>query len=357
MLLPPPCRYMPCTEINEGLGIRPNIMIDGAARAGTVLALSHWPKSGTPDALKADTSTEIVFEYIDQPGMHEDVALITGDHFDEDASLGIFTLLEPDFASAHRALICDAARAGDFATYEDRRAARIAFSIQALGDPAYSPLANAIFEQDYNAMCADLFKEILPRLRPIIEHTEAFEELWQGEDDFLKRSEQALADGSLRIEEHPDISFAVVTVDTDLRNNGDRARARRGGLPYHPMAVHNATNCNRLLNVIGQRYVFGYRYESWVQYISSPPPERIDLHPLAANLSELEPGDATWTFDGVEAITPAMRLSKEDESAMEVADIVNRIVAFLENGDPAWDPYDRPEDKLANTSGMLALPH
>ena len=36
----------------------------GAALPDTVLTLSHWPKSGTPRALKADTSTGIVFNYL-----------------------------------------------------------------------------------------------------------------------------------------------------------------------------------------------------------------------------------------------------------------------------------------------------
>ena len=39
----------------------PNIVVDGAAAAATVLTLSHWPKSGTPETLRADTSAEIVF--------------------------------------------------------------------------------------------------------------------------------------------------------------------------------------------------------------------------------------------------------------------------------------------------------
>src|SRR5262249_46393667 len=35
----------------------PNIIVDGAANSHTVLTLSHWPKSGSPTELRADTST------------------------------------------------------------------------------------------------------------------------------------------------------------------------------------------------------------------------------------------------------------------------------------------------------------
>jgi uncharacterized protein DUF6687 len=41
----------------------PNIVVDGAAAAQTVLTLSHWPKSAMPARFRADTSAEIVFNY------------------------------------------------------------------------------------------------------------------------------------------------------------------------------------------------------------------------------------------------------------------------------------------------------
>jgi len=335
----------------------PNIMVDGAAKDGTLITLSHWPKSGTAENLKADSSTDIVFRYLDTPTMHVPTTIVTGDHFDEDASLGIFALLEPEFAEEFRDIICGAATAGDFATYHDRWAARIAFTIMALGDPSISPLDKDIFDQGYDDMCADLFKEILPRIKPIIEHPGAFQELWQPEDAFLTKSEKALANGSLTMQEYPDVSLCVVTVTDDLRTDADRNRARRGDLPYHPMAVNNATECDRILTITGNTYVLSYRYESWVQYISAPPMPRMDLHPLAAELSASEPEGHQWVFDGVEKITPTLRLKNvggnDVDSTITSDDLVDRIVMFMEGAEPAWDPYDHPGDKPA----MLLLSH
>ena len=59
-----PCRhaFMPYVEAAQ----HPNIVVDGAANESSVLTLSHWPKSGTPWPLKADTSVEVVFNYLDQ---------------------------------------------------------------------------------------------------------------------------------------------------------------------------------------------------------------------------------------------------------------------------------------------------
>lgn len=353
MTLPPVCTYLPWKELNAA----PNIMVDGAAKDGTLITLSHWPKSGTPESLKADSSTDIVFKYLNAPTMHVPAGIVTGDHFDEDASMGIFSLLDPEYALERKDIICDVAMAGDFATYQDRGAARIAFAILAFSDPSVSPLGKAIFEKDYDAMCADLFREVLPRIRPMVDHPEAFEELWKPEDDFLTRSDDALANGAITMQEYPDVSLCVVRVSDDLRTNADRERVRRGDLPCHPMTIHNATECDRILVLQGNSYVLTYRYESWVQYVSAPPMPRVDLHPLAVQLSESEPDNHSWKFDGVEAIFP--RLQPKDSngnrvsSTIEPADLIERIVTFLEGAEEAWDPYDHPGE----TPGMLALPH
>ena len=62
-----PCRhaFMPYVEAAQ----HPNIVVDGAANESSVLTLSHWPKSGTPWPLKADTSVGVVFNYLRSDGM------------------------------------------------------------------------------------------------------------------------------------------------------------------------------------------------------------------------------------------------------------------------------------------------
>ncbi len=94
MMLPCRHRYMPCAEAATG----PNIVIDGALNDNAVLSLSHWPKSGTPWPLKADTSVAIVFNYLNSQEWHRDVEVVTNDHFDEDGLIGLFCMIEPDFA-------------------------------------------------------------------------------------------------------------------------------------------------------------------------------------------------------------------------------------------------------------------
>ena len=78
-----------------------NVIVDGAATQSTILTLSHWPKSGTPPELKGDTSTEIVFNYVDAPRFHVHADAVSNNHFDEDGLIGIFTLVAPSMAVRH----------------------------------------------------------------------------------------------------------------------------------------------------------------------------------------------------------------------------------------------------------------
>ena len=106
------------------------------------------------------------------------------------------------------------------------------------------------------------------------------------------------------------------------------------------MAFHNATHCFLILLMQGHNYELRYRYETWVQYISSRPRPRVDLGPLARRLSGEEGAAASWKFDGVEKITPRMRLSGAAESRIAPEGFRRQVEEFLRSAAPAWDPYD-----------------
>ena len=79
----------------------------------------------------------------------------------------------------------------------------------------------------------------------------------------------------------------------------------------------------------GRTYELQYRYESWVQYVSRRPSPRIDLTPLAKELSEMESGNGRWAFDGVEAITPTLSLVDADESHIPPQEFIARVKQCL----------------------------
>lgn len=270
-------QYVPYDE----LGDTANIIVDGASNPHTVITLSHWPHSGTPNALKDDLSTQIVFHYLDQPAFWVQAEAVSNNHFDEDGLVGLYALLHPSEAQAQRALLIDIAAAGDFGTYRYREAARTAFVLSAFADPDLSPLGVKLFQAPYPTLVASLYVELLPRLPEIITHLERFRLYWEAEDALLNESEAMIRDGSIQIEEFSALNLAVVTLLEALPGRTVHRFAQIRQAVCHPMVLHNAIRSFRVLLMQGRRYELHYRYESWVQYMSRRPLARIDLRPLA----------------------------------------------------------------------------
>ena len=313
-------RFVPYAEAAH----LPNIVVDGAAAAATVLTLSHWPKSGTPETLRADTSAEIVFKYLDAPAMHVDVGAVTNNHFDEDGLIGIFALTRPDLAARWRALLVEIARAGDFGICGSRNAARIAFVLAAYAEKSSSPLPRSTFAGPYPAVTARLYEELLPVVPHLITHVEDFQKLWEAEDRALQEGEWLLDGGIVTIEPNPDLDLAIVRVPA-------------GVAEPHAMALHTWTPYSRLIVVHGPSVELRYRYESWVQFASRRIAPRVDLAPLAAELNAADPG-AAWIFEGVDRITP--RLYRDAQGAtLPVDHVVERMIDSLRTGPAAWNPY------------------
>ena len=309
----------------DDLGRTPNIVVDGAAHEQTGLILSHWPGSGTPPPLLADTSTEIVFNYLERPEFHLAVEAVSNNHFDEDGLIGIYVLCAPDDALARRDLLIDVATAGDFAKFNDRRAARIAFTIDAYSTATASPLGRDFFGRPYPQLCGALYQALLPEVPGMLAHTEDYAELWRAEDALLDESERAVDAGDVVIEEAAEADLAVVRI--------------ADGAPCHRMSINNRTGCNRVLTVRGASYGFHFRYESWVQYASRRPPPRVDLAPLATRLTAMERGDARWHADAVDGIRPGLHMSGASESTIPADRLITLLSEHLRTAPPAWDPY------------------
>jgi hypothetical protein len=327
-------KYVPYHLLSE----RPNVVVDGAANDHTVLALSHWPHSGTPVELAADLSAQIVLRYLDRPEQHVSADVVSNNHFDEDGLVGVWAMVNPEDAPRRRDLLVDIAAAGDFGTFRDRRAARAAFTISAYADPDQSPLGTAVFGLDYPALVEVLFDELLPRLGDICDRLDDYRPLWEAEDAVLAESEAAIASGAATVEELPALDLAIVTVPDDLDGRRVHRFTQRRTEAIHPMAVHNATDCLRVLVVQGRRCRFHYRYESWVQYVSRRPLPRVDLAPLAARLSERE-RDGRWQADGVDGITPVMQLVGAEETSIDITTLRAELERHLAAAPPAWNPY------------------
>lgn len=318
-------RFVPFDELDSS----PNIIVDGAAGTGTVLTLSHWPKSGTPAGLKRDTSAEIVFAYLDSPSFQVQAEIASNNHFDEDGLIGIYALLDPATADHHRALLIDSAKAGDFGVYERRDAARIAFAISACADSETSPLPPEIFAMPYPKMTGDLYRQLLEILPKLLTNPADYKKLWEAEDEKLSASDELIEKGMITIEERPSLDLAVVRIPQDI------------SLEHaHSYALHSRTKCSRLLIVNGQHIEFQYRYESWVQLVSRRPLLRVDLKEFAGELNRQETSQGRWVFDGVDRITPRLHLKGNPTTSLSPDFILNRLEHHLSTGLPVWNPYD-----------------
>jgi len=305
----------------------PNIIVDGPRNAATVLALSHWSGSGTPPELRADTSTEIVFKYLEAPQFTVHADAVSNNHFDEDGLLGIFALLDPAGGERHRDLLIDASRAGDFDVYRNCDAARIAFVLGAYSDPDTSPLPARIFQLPHPAQTAELYVQALEILQSLLANPGQFRSYWEAEDRMLTEHEALIDRGLITIEERPELDLAVVRAPEDL-------------LACHPCAINSRTERSRVATIYGNRLEFKYRYEGWVQMASRRPLLRVDLSGLAdeLNLAQAPPG--RWVFDDVESIIPRLRLEGGPPSSVSAEDVLMRIEHHLRIGAPAWNPYD-----------------
>jgi hypothetical protein len=285
----------------DELAGRPSIIVDGYGTDGTVLVLSHWPGSGTPEILKDDLSTMIALRYLDQPEAHVDAEAVSNNHFDEDGLCGIFAVLHPSEALERRDLLIDVASAGDFAVFKTREAFRIAAALMTYADEDRSPLK--IFDQPYPGQSAALYAELLGRLPDLLDNPDTYKELWAAEDAALDRTLSAISDGAVTIEENRKLELAVVTVADAF--TGDVSDA----------ALYTSTPMNRVLVMRGRSYELRYRYESWVEYHSRAIPKRVDLRPLTKLLTEEESG-GKWRFESIDNLQPKLRLEGASESAI-----------------------------------------
>jgi hypothetical protein len=328
-------RFNPYNKTTE-----PNIVVDGSRNEHTLLTLSHWPQSGTPAALKADTSAEIVFKYLDSPRFHVPAEVVTNNHFDQDGVIGIFALVDPVTATRYRDLLIDTASAGDFGVFRSRDAARINFALSSLADAETSPFPRQIFERPYPEMAAELYIRVLEVLPRLIAEPGDFKSLWETEDGKLEESERLVKEGIVTIEELRDLDFAVVRIPENLEAGRVHRFTSAQLSELHPLAIYNATPCTRVLLIRGKHAEFQYRYEGWVQLVSRRPAARVDLSGLVDELNLEEDSGGRWTFDGVDEITPRLHLDGQATTSIPPDLIRGKIEHHLRTGAQAWDPYD-----------------
>ncbi len=327
-----PLRFVPY----HLLGDIPNVIVDGGPTPSTRLTLSHWPGSPTPHDLLDDLSAQIAFRALDRPELFDGIEAVSNNHFDQDGLVSAFVLLHPDDARARRDRLVDLARAGDFATFVDRDAIRLAFAVAAYADPARSPLDPATFEGTYDEQCGRLYELLLPRVVELVDTPGASRSLWRDEDAHLTESLRAIDRGVVTVDEVPSLDLAVVTVPESWTQQITSRFTISRTDAVHPAAIHASTDCLRVLLLQGRHSRVELRYETWVMFRSRPVMARPDLRLLAARLNEVD--TAEWTADPPGALTPTLRIETGD-TALDPSGLRGHVERFLATAAPAWDPY------------------
>jgi hypothetical protein len=332
----PDLHYVPYGDLPGA----PSVVVDGSPAEGTLLCLSHWPGIASPPEFAADLSAEMAFAYLDAFDQHPGAEVVSNNHFDQDGLVGVFALTSPEAALARRDLLVEVARAGDFAVTTSRHAARVSMVISAYADPARTPLANP--PTDYDELSAVLYGELLGRLPDVCDRPDHYRAHWAEEDETLAASEAALASGAVTITEVPDVDLAVVDVPERAPAGGGHRFGGQWVDGLHPMAVNNATERGAVLTVRGRRYEVAYRYESWVQFRTRAVRSRVDLAPLAEQLTAAEGdhgGSVSWVAERISGLTPRLAPAGDQESSLEPTVVRSLVEAHLRAAPPAWDPY------------------
>jgi len=281
----------------EELGGRPHIVVDGIPVEGTVLSLSHRPGGGVPRNLADDTSALIVDRYLREGAGGIAVDAVTNDHYDEDGLFGAWLLLEaPPEGSPERALAIEASEAGDFKTWRDPWAPRVAIASMAMAERHLTPfpeVGRILATSRGRDPAGRLYRAILPRTAALLADPERYRLLWSGEWGVVEADMALIDAGEVALSEEPAADLAIVRTPRRL----------------HPMALYPRTPRMRVLTALPDgTMVLEHRYETWVEYASRPLAPRVELHALAAEMQRRETRPGRWVWDGADAIMPRLWL-------------------------------------------------
>jgi len=333
-------RYVP---YGPELESTPNVIVDGRGNAATVLVLSHWPRNRTPPELKADTSTEIVINYLRSPereSYRRGAEAVSNNHYDVDGLMSVWAMLNPELAVARAGLLVATGECGDFDRWSGELATKVTCALYGLENSPSSPIRKRLAGKDYLGRTAFLYQETLPLVPQLFDEIDRFEEYWRPVYDRVQADRELFDRGEATLEEISQLDLAIF----DLPR------------PVHDMALYERTQCSRVaLAIAEQRYQVRYRYESWVELQSRRPPPRIDLRPFAELLQSFEGNAGDWVADEAQQSLARLRLrgpeGSSSPSSITPGLFMRLLATFLRdnaaNQELLWSPQTADNEYLA----------
>jgi hypothetical protein len=295
---------------HEGLSDVPKLSVDGTV--DNAVHFSHWKGNETPDAVKADTSTEIALNLVAAPNRLEltrGIELVTNNHFDTDGVLSVWTVLTGERALNLRAELIAAAEAGDFSEFTGEDGVRASIVIQGSDDPmddAGSPLARHLAGAGVTDP-ARAYELVLPEVEKVLTRINDYEFLWRDVWQRIADAMESFESGASRVENFVDEKLSVITLAPELYSSPN-FKPTRHGAPYTAISRYARGELFLIAKPIGGgwSYRFDYPYYSWAETSVRPPVARRDLTSLVARLNELERGaEGVWKVDTSELASAA----------------------------------------------------
>lgn len=318
---------------HEGLRDVPKLSVDGTVE--NAVHLSHWAGNETPEALRADTSTEIALNLVgsdDPERFTRGLTLVTNNHFDTDGVLSVWTVLAGRAALPLRERLVAAAEAGDFSEFPGAQAVRASLVIQGADNVVpesgvASPLARRL-NGGADVAEARAYELVLPEVERVLTRTDDYEPLWRDAWADIERAFESFASGASGVEEDAESRLSVVTLAPELYGESG-FKPTRHAAPFTAVARHARGEV--FLVAVPMAGGFGYRvdypYYSWAETVVRPRVGRRDLGAFLARMNELEPdgSGALWRKDSRE-LTSAAKFMDEG-GVMQPSALAPEVVA------------------------------
>ena len=288
---------------------QPTIVVDSVGN-GAALTLAHWRGAATPPAWRDDTSAGSVLRALRQlaaPGMA--ALAVTANHFDIDGFVGVWSLLNPELALQHEALLRQIAQLGDFRELDGAQpSAATALQVVCWLNAEekthfYEPFGAPARKRREDEASAEKFAWFLPRFGSVLLNPAAFHAIWQPEYERITDAVAVMNGPQTRLQYYPEIGLCVIRTPEPL--------------PYYAL-FGPTVGADIVLSLYdGGRYELEYKYTTWIDLESRPTLPRLPMNPLVARLNALELSGQIWAADGITDTGPLLRLAGRKLSKAE----------------------------------------
>lgn len=290
-------KFLPFHDISREF---PCAVVD-ARHPEAAATLSHWRGAEVPDALRADTSTEIALNAVLRGHSSSQLPFVSNNHFDIDGCMGIWSLLNPGLAREFRDVLVQAAQIGDFREYlpghpASELALKLVCWLNALEKKHfYRPFGM----KEEAVSCIPKYEFFLPLIAEFLAAPEQDRSIWEPEyKTVLDDLHQINTLGKAEFVE--DIRLRIIEVPD----------------PVHYYASFSQSSDADLVLMMysDNRYELEYKYTGWIDTVTRNQFPRLPFDQLISRLNRLENRDLTWWGNSIMDTGPSLRLGNPDIS-------------------------------------------